>query len=202
MIKPEREYRNVELKEFELKDEGYIVEGYAALFDAPYVLWEDEDGKKYSEVISKDAFGNTDLSDVVFLFNHEGKPFARLKNDTLQLTFDEKGIKVRADLSSTASSRDMYEEIKTGLVDKMSWAFTIRPEGDEFDRKTLTRTVKDVKKIYDVSAVTFPANPNTEISARNYFNGVIEVMEAERLQRQKEINKIKIKMKLGGNYGN
>ena len=195
-IKSDREYRNVELRAFELKDDDYIVEGYATTFDDPYVLWED--GKNvYYEQISRNAFDEADMSDVIFLYDHEGMVFARLSNDTLKIEMDEKGMKVTADLSSTTQSREMFEAIKTGLVTKMSWAFTVRE--DSFDEKTLTRTISKVKKVYDVSAVSIPANPDTSISARNYINGVIEVIEAERLQRQKEINKIKLKIKLGGN---
>lgn len=195
-IKNDREYRDIELREFELKDEDYIVEGYAALFDKPYVLWEDEDGTYYEDISSR-AFENADMSDVIFLYNHEGMVYARLSNNTLELTIDDVGIKVRADLSSTQASRDMYEAIKTGLVTKMSWAFTIRE--DDYDRKTKTRTVKDVKKVYDVSAVSIPANPDTSISARSFIDGVIAKEEAERLERQKKIQRLELKLKLGGN---
>ena len=194
-IKTDREYRNVELRAFELKDDDYIVEGYATTFDDPYVLWED--GKNvYYEQISRNAFDEADMSDVIFLYDHEGMVFARLSNDTLKIEMDEKGMKVTADLSSTTQSREMFEAIKTGLVTKMSWAFTVRE--DSFDEKTLTRTISKVKKVYDVSAVSIPANPDTSISARNYINGVIEVIEAERLQRQKEIEILNLKLKLGG----
>ena len=102
-IKNDREYRDIELREFELKDEDYIVEGYAALFDKPYVLWEDEDGTYYEDISSR-AFENADMSDVIFLYNHEGMVYARLSNNTLELNIDDVGIKVRADLSSTQAS--------------------------------------------------------------------------------------------------
>lgn len=194
-IKTDREYRNVELREFELKDSEYIVEGYATTFDDPYLLLE-FDGVKYYEQISRNAFDEADMSDVIFLYDHEGMVFARLSNETLKLELDERGLKVTADLSSTTQSREMYEAIKTGLVTKMSWAFTVRE--DAWDDATNTRTILKVKKVYDVSAVSIPANPDTSISARSYVDGVISRREAERLQRQKEINKIKIKLKLGG----
>ena len=195
-IRTDREYRNVELREFELKDSEYIVEGYATTFDDPYLLLE-FDGVKYYEQISRDAFDEADMSDVIFLYDHEGMVFARLSNNTLTLELDDKGLKVRADLSSTTQSREMFEAIKTGLVTKMSWAFTVRE--DAWDDETNTRTILKVKKVYDVSAVSIPANPDTSISARNYVNGVIERREAERLQRQRKINQIKLKIKLGGN---
>lgn len=195
-IKNDREYRDIELREFELKDEDYIVEGYAALFDKPYVLWEDEDGTYYEDISSR-AFENADMSDVIFLYNHEGMVYARLSNNTLELNIDDVGIKVRADLSSTQASRDMYEAIKTGLVTKMSWAFTIR--ADEYNRETKTRTVTDVKKVYDVSSVSIPANPDTSISARSFIDGVRAKEKAERLERQKKIQRLELKLKLGGN---
>ena len=196
-IKANREYRDIELKNFEMRDDDYIVEGYAAIFDEPYQLWEDEDGTKYFEVIKKSAFENAEMDDVIFLYNHEGMVYARLSNGTLDIEIDDVGIKTRADLSSTNASKDMYAAIKSGLVTKMSWAFSISE--DSFDRKTKTRSVDAVKRIYDVSEVSLPANPATSISARDYVNGVKDIIEAERLQRQKEINKIKLKIKLGGN---
>lgn len=114
----EREYRNFSVTEFRAKEdgEGYIVEGYATTFDSPYVLFTDEDGNDYKEVISSKAFENADMSDVIFLYNHEGMVFARLKNNTLELSMDEHGLKVRADLSLTQASRDMFEAIKQDLL--------------------------------------------------------------------------------------
>lgn len=194
----EREYRNFSVTEFRAKEdgEGYTVEGYATTFDSPYVLWTDSDGNDYKEVISSKAFEDADMSDVIFLYNHEGMVYARLKNKTLELSMDKHGLKVRADLSLTQASRDMFEAIKTGLVDQMSWAFTV--DADEYDRSTKTRTITKIRKVYDVSAVSIPANNQTSISARSYFDGVIEAEKAERLSRAKEIEKIKLKMKLGG----
>lgn len=194
-IKSDREYRNVELQDFELRDENYVVEGYATTFDDPYLLLE-YDGVKYYEKIARDAFSEADMSDVIFLYDHEGMVFARLSNNTLALEFDERGLKVKADLSLTTQSREMYEAIKTGLVTKMSWAFSVKE--DEWDEKTNTRTISKVKKVYDVSAVSIPANPDTSISARAYIDGVIEHREAERLLRQKKIKQIELKLKLGG----
>lgn len=194
-IKTNREYRDIELREFQLRDENYVVEGYAAIFDKPYVLFEDTDGSQFLEVISKDAFANANMDDIIFLYNHEGMVYARVSNKTLEVVVDEKGLRIKADLSSTASSREMYEAIKTGLVTKMSWAFSIN--GDDYDRKTRTRTVTDVKRVYDVSAVSIPANPETEISARAFVDGVIAKEQAERLERQNKIKTIELKMKLG-----
>ena len=171
MIRSEREYRTFKI---ELRDqetfEDYKVRGYASTYE-PYVLYEWE-GIKYSEKIDREAFAGADMSDVIFLYNHEGMVHARIKNGTLKVTPDDHGLYIEADLSSTTQSRELFESIKTGLVDQMSFAFTVRT--DEYDRNTHTRTIKKFDKIYDVSAVSIPANPGTDISAvsaRDYFNG-------------------------------
>jgi HK97 family phage prohead protease len=107
-----------------------------------------------------------------------------MSNDTLKLSFDDWGLKVVADLSSTEASRSMYEDIKAGLVTKMSWGFI--PNGSpEFDEETSTLTWKcGIKKIYDVSAVSIPANDTTEISARSLCDGVIEKAHEERMKAE------------------
>ena len=199
-IKLEREYRDIELSDFQFNKDQYIVEGYAAIFDKPYVIFTDEDGNDYYEIISSKAFANTDMSDIIFLYNHEGMVFARNTNDTLDVIVDDIGLFTRTNLVSTQASHGMFEAIDTGLVTKMSWAFTVR--ADEYDRKTRTRTITDVRKIFDVSAVALPANPATNISsisARSFINGVIAKEEAERLLRANDIKKIQLKLKLGGN---
>jgi len=197
MIKDNREYRSIELRardQIEGEEKSYIVEGYATTFDDPYLMYEDGDGTKYYESISRNALKDADKTDVLFLYNHEGRVFARQKNGTLEISEDEKGIFVRADLSSTKASREMYEDIASGLVTQMSWAFTI--SADEYDKKTHTRNITGVKKVYDVSAVSIPANPGTSISARDYFNGVIEMEQAERLERERKQKLLELKLKL------
>ncbi len=196
-IKQDREYRLVQLPEMQfraLEDEAYIVEGYATTFDNPYVLFE-YDGNKYMEQIDRGALLSADMSDVIFLYNHEGMVYARQSNGTLQLSINEKGLHVRADLSSTEASRAMYDSIKAGLVTQMSWAFTV--EEESYNEKTRTRTILKVRKVYDVSAVSIPANPNTDISARSYWDGVIE--EERRRERARAAKVEEIKKLLGGN---
>lgn len=189
-IKETREYRPmVEMRAKE--DEEYIVEGYATTFDDPYVLYDDGE-TQIRESIARDALANADMSDILFLYNHEGRVFARQKNGTLEVSTDEHGIFVRADLGKTAEARSMYEDIKSGMVDQMSWAFTV--DADNYDKKTKTRTITSVRKVYDVSAVSIPANPATEISARDYCNGVIAAEKAERLERDRA--KLRLKLKL------
>ena len=190
-IKENREYRSVPMALFAAEqrsegDDGYMVEGYASTF-SPYVLFKAQDGTEYKEQIDPKAFEEADMSDVIFCKDHQGTVFARTRNNTLSLIADEKGLYTRTNLSKTAAARDMYEEIKAGMYDQMSFAFIV--DDEDYDFKTHTRTIKRIGKVFDVSAVSFPANPGTDISAisaRNYVNGVIEMEQAERLAEQKE----------------
>lgn len=190
----EREYRElaqplVARKREEKSDEpSYIVEGYATTFDKPYVLFEDYDGTKYYEVIDRHALDNADMSDVIMQYDHNGRVFARNSNNTLQLDLDDTGFKVTADLSRTELAKGLYEDIAAGMITKMSWAFVVTK--DAYDQKTHTRTVLEVKKVYDVSAVSIPANDDTMIAARNYVNGRRELEQREQLA--KRVAKLKI----------
>lgn len=195
----EREYRTMAVTL--PNEEEYIVEGYATTFDDPYVLFSDGD-RDFSEVVDRHALEGTDISDVIFQYDHSGMVYARTKNETLQLSTDEHGLKIRADLGSTAASRQMYEAISAGLVDQMSFAFVV--DGEDYDKNTRTRKITHIKKLYDVSAVSIPANPGTEISARSAFEGYIEAEQLEELEaekRREQIERIKNLLK-GDNNGN
>ncbi|MBQ4269937.1 MAG: HK97 family phage prohead protease [Clostridia bacterium] len=174
-------------------DSDFYVEGFATTFDKPYELYE-FDGIKYYEKIDRNALVGADMSDVIFQYNHEGKVLARLSNATLGVEPTESGLFTFADLSKSRAAQDLYEEIKNGLVTKMSWAFRVAE--DAYDRDTHTRTILKIKKVYDVSAVSIPANADTDISARSYFDGVIEMEQQERLERRKQILKIKLMMEV------
>lgn len=163
-------------------DTEFYVEGYASTFNDPYVLFEDWDGNEYHEIISPDAFKDADMSDVIMQYDHEGKVLARMSNGTLIVEPDAHGLFIAADLSGSQAARDLYEEISNGLVTRMSWAFSVG--ADEYDRDSKTTTITRVKKVYDVSAVSLPADPNTEISARNLLNGVIEQSRKELARRK------------------
>lgn len=166
-------------------DSDYYVEGYASTFDDPYMLYKWDD-VEYWEVIDPDAFRDCDMGDVIFQYDHNGRVFARQSNDTLVVEPQLHGLFIAADLGSTSSSRGMYEDISAGLVTRMSWAFM--PDWDEVEdvydeeERKLTSVIHKVDRIYDVSAVSLPADPNTEISARSHFDGAIERIAAERLQ--------------------
>lgn len=196
-IKNDREYRMIQMPEMQFRaledeEQKYVVEGYATTFDDPYMLFE-YDGIKYMEQIDRNALVGADMSDVIFLYNHEGMVYARQSNGTLTITINERGLHVRADLSSTEDSRRMFESIKAGLVTQMSWAFTI--EEDSYNEKTHTRSILKVNKVYDVSAVSIPANPNTDISARSYWDGVIEEERRRERERAEKVERIKALLK-------
>ena len=194
-MKSDRERRPMELriKQPESEEKSYKVEGYASTFE-PYVLFT-KDGVDYSEKIEPTAFDGADLTDVVFRVDHEGPVYARTKAGTVQLDIDEHGLHNITDLSRTQRGRDLFEDIQAGNYPQMSFAFTVAE--DHYDKATHTRIIDRVAKVFDISPVSFPANPGTElsVSTRDYFNGVIEAEKAERLEREKrerQIQKIKI----------
>lgn len=199
-IKAERAYRekNIEFRALQEEDDKYIVEGYATTFNDPYLLYNDGEIDIFEQVDAR-AFDNADMSDVIMQYDHNGKVFARVSNGTLVLSKDEHGLKVRADLSKSQGARELYEEIKAGLITRMSFAFTV--EQDSYNKEKHLRSIEKIKKVYDVSAVSIPANPDTEINAesRSFCEGVIAEELTERLEREEaekrrkaNINKIKM----------
>lgn len=189
MASAEREFRSMRPLQIVRSEEGtepqFQVRGYATTFDEEYELYNDGE-IILMESIAPDAFRNTDMSDVVFQYNHSGRVFARTKNETLKLTTDEHGLLVDADLSKTSASRSLFEDIDARLIDQMSFAFVVstveRTTVEDREARTYTvhRRITGIKKLYDVSAVDFPANPNTEISARSTIDGEIEMLKTER----------------------
>lgn len=197
MVKNDREYRN--LGRFEIRageNETENVVGYASTFDT-YELFEDPEFGKVYERIDPRAFENTDMSDVVFLRDHAGRVLARTKNDSIKLSTDEHGLLTDTFLGLTTASREMLEDIRVGNYTQMSFAFTV--ESDHWEGNT--RVVDSVRKLYDISAVAFPANPFTEIglSARSLFHGEMEKRKAERLEaerRDRERKRLALRIKL------
>ena len=181
-----------------------FVEGYATTFEDPYVLWQEPDwedsrgqvhkGWTYREIMHEGCMEGADMSDVIFLYDHEGRVYARNRNETLYIEPQLHGLYVAADLSRTTPAGWMYEEISEGNVDQMSWAFTIAEEDVEEDEENhvVTFHVRRIKKVFDVSAVSRPADPNTEISARRVIDGAIEerrLREAQRAERMERRRK-------------
>ena len=187
-IEQGREYRKMLLEVKDTEDTDYTVTGYATTFDEPYTLYDIGDGKVVKEQVSRNAFDNADKSDVILQYDHEGVGFARLSNDTLKLTVDDHGLFVEAYLGGTSNGRNLYEEIKGGYITKMSFGFTVAENGSKIepDGNDYLRTIYDIKKLYDVSAVSIPANDYTEISARNHIDGAIDEIETERIRLEEE----------------
>ena len=171
-------------------DSNYYVEGYAARFE-PYVLYESPDGPIY-ERFERGCFAGCDMSDIIFQLNHQGTVMARLSNQSLIVEPDETGLFVAADLGRTEAARRLYEEITTGMITKMSWGFIL---GDyEYDRDSRTIIHKSVKKIFDVSAVSIPANQNTEINARSWADGVIDLAARSEAALEERRRKLRLRI--------
>lgn len=211
-IKSDREYRNMtlevtpEIREDGEAEERMIVSGYASTFNEPYTLFEGED-LIYNEVVDARAFDTTDMGDVIMQYDHAGRVFARTSNNTLRVTPDEKGLLIEADLGGTELGRQLYEEIRGGYTNKMSFGFTVNGEEQNREqapdgRVLLTRTITSVRKLYDVSAVSIPANDATSISVRNLTDGEIEKIRAERLEAEKlELRRKKLMLEIDLNGG-
>lgn len=199
-----RQYRRVVQMEIRVAGEGeMIVEGYATTFNEPYELWRDGPDYIFLEQVDRGAFDKTDMSDVIMQYDHEGRVFARTNNGTLTLAADDHGLHIRADLSGTEIGRQLYEEIKGGYTDKMSFGFTVDADErlitEEAGVVTILRTIKSIGKLFDVSAVSLPANNATEISARSWCDGVIQQLTEERRkaeERERKKQKIKIMLNL------
>ena len=218
-IKANREYRNMKLEIRDIEgaeDEKMLVSGYASTFEEPYKLFDGE-GWEYWEVVDRGAFDETDMSDVIFQYDHRGRVFARTRNNTLEVNPDDEGLFIQADLGGTEIGRELYEEIRGGYTDRMSFGFTVDGELEEREKDEngfviFTRHITKVGKLYDVSAVSIPANDGTSIGADAVTrsldamsDGVIARIQAERLEEEKlelEKRRAQIKAKalsIGGN---
>ena len=206
-----RQYRNIDVSSFERRSEDdgeKTVTGYATTFNQPYELYRDAwDGMIYivREQVDPEAFKETEMSDVIMQYDHEGRVFARTSNNTLELDPDEHGLHIRANLGGTELGRQLFEEIEGGYTTKMSFGFRVgkdkRERTEEQDSETgvttitILRTILEISKLYDVSAVSLPANDATSISARNFGEGVIEEVKKEILDREnRERQKKRIKI--------
>lgn len=206
-----RQYRDIDVGTFERRSEGdseRIVTGYATTFDQPYELFRTNVGAyRYilKEQVDKEAFKDTNLSDVIMQYDHTGRVFARVSNGTLELDPDEHGLHIRANLGGTELGRQLFEEIEGGYTTKMSFGFRVgkdkREETEERDEEsgittvTVLRTILNISNLYDVSAVSLPANDATSISSRSYCDGVIAELVEEFQKRDDQRKRIRIKSK-------
>ena len=206
-----RQYRNIDVSNFERRSEETgekTVSGYATTFDQPYELFRDAyNGVTYivSEQVDRNAFAETNLDDVIMQYDHEGRVFARTGNGTLELDPDEHGLHIRANLGGTEIGRQLFEEIEGGYTTKMSFGFRVGKDKnertEERDEETgmttirIMRTILEISKLYDVSAVSLPANDATSISARSWGEGVIAELREEFQKREDIRKRIRIKVK-------
>ena len=187
----------LENTEKRLQSDRYV-EGYAAKYDT-YLLYDDGDWGKVYERFEPGCFDECDMSDVIMQFDHHGRVFARNTNGTLIVEPDDVGLFMAADLDKTDLARGLYDDIDAKMITKMSWRFKVgtyhieRTEGS----KDITIVHTKVKKIYDVSAVSIPANDNTEINARAWVDG--EIAEAARREAELDERRRKLRLKISIN---
>lgn len=204
--------KSVEFRDFRLKNidvrqaadgkEEMVLEGVPCVFESETVLYKD---KYYEcrEEYDKNVFAECDMSDVIFNYNHGGRVYARTRNKSLELEVKEDGLHMRATLmTGDEGHAQLYRDIKSGLIDRMSFAYHVKESEyrymEQDDITVEIRKVTAIDKLYDVSAVDIPAYDVTSISARSAFDAEREKRKAESEKRAKDIEKIKLKMKLGG----
>ena len=194
-IQEGQQYRSMELRAVANGAENpeYRVSGYSTMFNQPFVLYRDKwGGQEYEirEQVDSHAFDAADMSDVIFNLNHEGRVFARQSNGTLKLTIEQKGLHVDAYLGGTEEGRKIHQEIEGGYLTKMSYRFVVgddkTEEFTEGEKRVILRTITKIRKLYDVSVVSIPADDHTSISARSFSDGLIEKLQAERLEAEKK----------------
>lgn len=169
---------NIETRKADGGEEEMIVEGTPCVFNTPTVLYK-YDGIEYKEQISEKAFENCDMTDVIFNMNHCGRVYSRTRNGSLSIWIQPDAMHMRARLlNNDRGHEELYRDIKEGLLDRMSFAFTVKTQ--EYDRDNHLRTIMEIDKLYDVSAVDIPAYNTTELSARSFF-------DTERAKELKEI---------------
>ena len=200
-IKSDREYRAFEVR----AEDEKRVQGYATTFNSAYTLYTDDEFE-LREIINENAFDECDMTDVIMQYNHEGRVFARITNGTLKIDIDKpNGLLINADLGGTQLGSQVYEEIKGKYTNKMSIGFKVDRAADvwtteQIDGRVIeTRQINKIVKLYDVSAVSIPANNQTSIEAisvRALVDGEIEKLKAERLEAERlELEKKRAKLR-------
>lgn len=191
--------RRFEFQARAIGDEGkqeLWVEGYAARFNSPTVLFE-FDGIEYKEQIARDAFTDCKMDDVIFNYNHSGRVMARTRNKTLQLAVDDSGLFIRARLDGTEEGRSLYSDIQNGYIDRMSFRFQIGQEA--YDYQNHQWTVLRVKRLYDVSAVDIPAYDDTSIEARKADAEAAAREHQQKVDTELVRRRLELKLRCGGN---
>ena len=197
MSKFQNEQRLIEMRAVDNEEGKMIIEGYAITYDQPAT--HEYGSRKFTEIIKRGALDYTDMSDVPLRYNHNDTwcIMARTRNNSLQLIKDERGLKIVAELIDTQSNRDIYKSIQEGLIDKMSFAFTVSDRGDNWtygDDETL-REVTAIKKLYDVSVVDTPFYDTTSVFARSFelLENNLKQLDSLDLRKKKVLIKEKYK---------
>lgn len=144
-------------------EQKMVLEGYAIVFDQETLIGDKEKG--FIESIDRNALKNANMKDVPMKYNHDDSflIIARTRNNSLRLTVDDIGLKVRAELIDTDSNKDIYKMVKAGLLDKMSFAFTVSSQKIDRSGDIPKRTITGIDRLYDVSIVDLPAYDQTSI---------------------------------------
>lgn len=196
--KDDLEYRFMKVNALEERDENgvisdrMIIEGYAVLFDTPQTYQYGD--TTYTEQISRGALDNTDMKRTVLRYNHDDSvmALARVKNGSLVLSIDEVGLRVWAELLDTQTNRDLYKSIRNGLIDEMSFAFTVAKDGDKWtyedDYTKVTREITAIDTLYDVSVVDTGFYEKTSVYARalNHVDALKEEQNKRALELERE----------------
>lgn len=194
--------KGVEFRGFEIaanKTKNGMVEGVPCVFNKSCVLLSESD-YELRETVMPDAFEEADMTDVIFNYNHCGRVYARTRNKSLSLIIKQDGLHMTASLNTNDDGHmQLYNDISSGLIDRMSFAFTVKDEeyrniGISGGKNIVERIIKKFDKIYDVSAVDISAYDDTRISARRAFDAAREKRNAVSVERVKDILNLKLKL--------
>ena len=194
-----KETRLAEVRMLE-EDNKMILEGYAIVFDQETLIGDEDNG--FVEVISRNALKGTYMKDVPLKYNHMDSflILARTKNKSLTLSIDDYGLKVRAELLDTTSNEDVYKMVKAGLLDKMSFAFTVKSHTWDRSGKIRKRVIEEIDRLYDVSVVDVPAYDQTSIYARSLDLVDTELKAMDVAEQEEKAKIIRKRIHIKTNY--
>ena len=186
----EKEVRLAEMRVEETEDK-MILEGYAIVFEEETLIGDEERG--FREVISRDSLSKANMKDVPLKYNHMDSflILARTKNKSLSLSVDEKGLKVHAELLNTTTNQDVYKMVKAGLLDKMSFAFTVKKQSWDRKAEIPLRRIEEIDRLFDVSVVDLPAYEGTSIYSRSLDLVETELKAMDLAKREEEAKVIR-----------
>jgi len=194
--------KEIRLSELKLNNENeeMVLEGYAIVFNKETLIGDEKRG--FIESVDKNALTTTHMKDVPLKYNHQDNflVIARTRNESLTLEVDEIGLKVRAKLLDTVSNQDIYKMVQNGLLDKMSFAFSVKEQTWDRSSEIPKRIIKSIDRLYDVSIVDTPAYEDTSIYARSLETMELELdtLDKVEMNRSMTIIRKRINIKLRG----